>query len=330
MPRHELIPLDARDDWEHHLEGLPHGFHHTWDHAYAMHLSSGDPTFLYSFREGATRVVCPLVERRFGDYVDIATPSGLGGFTGTNVSSSFARHWLDFTSERQYVSGYIALHPLFAPPPLTENAATRNTLYVLDLTAGCEALSKQMDRNRRRQLRGWEQRAAEFTTDRGAIADFLAAHYEPFMRGVNSRELLLTTNALRFLCGSERCLVVGAPSRHELEAVYLFGATPFGGECLVNVATSSGRSHATDLLWWGIRTLGPMGVPALNLGGGVTEDDAIARSKQRFRARRLPLKVLREVYREDVYAKLCRDAGVEASRTADYFPAYRAATRPLS
>src|SRR3712207_2334138 len=77
------IPLAERDRWRVALEDVPHGFTHTWEHCHAMHLTFGAPTYLYRLDCDGVSVVCPFIERRSRGAVDVATPPGISGFTGT-------------------------------------------------------------------------------------------------------------------------------------------------------------------------------------------------------------------------------------------------------
>lgn len=326
MSERRCIPLEERDAWDGALQEIPHGFHHTWDFADAMHQTTGFRTFLYSFCSAEGRVACAIFEREVRDYVDIATPSGLSGFVGTGSWADFASDWCHFVRKQGYVSGYVGLHPLFDGRRFGTDPFQHNSIYVLDLRQGRDALLRRMDRNRSRQLGGWEGRANRFILDREAIGAFLSSAYEPFMLRVGARPPYLLSTALEGLCHSDRCIAVGVGSSRRLEAAYLFGATPYAADCLINVATDEGRKHATDLLWYGVNEYLQRKIPFLNLGGGAREDDSVARSKQRFRPQRLPLTALREIYRPKIYAELCRSAGVEARSAAEYFPAYRART----
>ena len=327
MARGELIPLDNREAWAKALSGIPHAFQHTAEYSHAMRLTSGYETFLYSFRDGATRLACPLVERDFRGYVDVATPSGLSGFVGTGSWADCACDWDELARERGWVTAYVGLHPMFEPPgfgPATHNG---NSIYVLRIDRGRDELLRRMDRNRRRELRGWDIRARDFVHDRAAISEFLVGSYGPFMKAIGARDPHLSPRTLDSLCRSELCLVVGAEHGGRLNAVFLFGKTAFGGESVISVATPEGRAHTTDLLWYGIMTLMAQGIPLLNLGGGVSEGDDIAKAKQRLRPERLPLRSLRQTFRNDTYDELCRLAGVDSGAVQSYFPAYRAPGR---
>jgi hypothetical protein len=104
MSQPELIPLAEQEAWAEALRGVPHGYHHTWEYAHAMHLTTGDPTFLYVLDDPAGRIACPLVERRRGGHLDVATPSGLSGFVGIRSWSEFSGRWAEFAHERGYVN----------------------------------------------------------------------------------------------------------------------------------------------------------------------------------------------------------------------------------
>jgi hypothetical protein len=121
-------------------------------------------------------------------------------------------------------------------------------------------------------------------------------------------------------------IMVGAGNGGTLESVAVFGHTPHAGDYLFNVSVPGGERHAVYLIWFAVERLRELGVPKLNLGGGVREGDDLAEFKRRFGAAELPLASLRQVYLPDVYERLCRDAGVSADR-GGWFPPYRAAGR---
>jgi hypothetical protein len=72
---------------------ITHGFGHTWGNCYAMSLTSGLKTFLYSLRKGyyANRCLC----RSWG--LNIVTPFGFFGFVG-NVAGDLVSvlYWIKF------------------------------------------------------------------------------------------------------------------------------------------------------------------------------------------------------------------------------------------
>ena len=318
----ERIPLEDGQRWSDALDQVPHSFYHRRDFALAMQIATRQSAFLLRIRDQDLDVVCVLVERSIGGYRDVATLSGLAGFAGTGTWHRLEGPWRDFVESSGYLTGYIGCHPLFAPADLEQAAAAHNSLYVVGFEGSLYDLQRRMDRNRRRELRGWRDRAVRFSTERDTAAAFLRQHYEPFMSASGVRPPYLSHEALDLLVHSEDTIVVGSRHNGKVNNVFLFGVSPHGGECVINVTCGEGKRRTTDLIWYGINVMHERGLPWLNLGGGAQEDDPIAQAKQRFRPQRYPLRALREVYRPTEYVAVCEER--DASAEADYFPAYRA------
>ena len=109
----------------------------------------------------------------------------------------------------------------------------------------------------------------------------------------------------------------------EVQAVCVFGYTPYVAEYLFGVSAPEGRRHSAALLWHGAMRLRSLGIPRLNLGGGIHRGDGVADFKRRFGAARRALGSLRQVYDPERFEELCRRAGVDPSDRAGYFPPYR-------
>jgi hypothetical protein len=330
MARQKCIPLDSPAEWKEALVGIRHAFSHTWENCYAMQLTTGFRTYLYSFEMGSVRIVCPIAEREFDGYIDIVTPYGFSGFVGNHDCPQFPYHWRQFVQERGYICGYIALNPIFETSTYFDlNEAYRsNILYFLDLTFGIDKLFANLDRNRKRELKDFEK--IPFVLDRNALINFFLEAYPHFLRRVQaSPATYFTTETLTSLFSLNNVTIVGAGTPHRIEAVYVFACTPYAGDCLFNVARPEGRHHATKLLWWGVNYLKSKGVPMLNLGGGVRENDSVAQSKERFGPIKLPFRALKQVYNHGIYEKLCRQRDVDAGERAGYFPGYRSPNLPV-
>lgn len=337
MSREELIPLSDPAGWRRALEGIPHGFGHTWESCRAM--ARGMPaatasTFLYCHQDGQHRVVCPLAERGEPGARDLVTPYGFNGFAGTGGGPAFQHRFRDLARRRGYVCGYVGLHPVltggdWAPP---EEVHVYNSVHVLDLTLPEEERIARLSENRRREIRAFEREGTallEGPEHRAALARFFLDHYEEFFRSRDaspiyhfSRETLLDLFAL------ENVLILGAAGPEGIEAVTVFGWTPYLADFLFNVSVPAGKRHSAALLWHGARRLRELGVPLLCLGGGIREGDGVARFKERFGGERRPLACLRQVYDPDRYAELCRRAGVSPEVGEGYFPPYRDPRRP--
>jgi hypothetical protein len=325
--REHYIPVTEADEWRAALKGVPHAFAHTVECCAAIQLTTGWPTFLYVAACAGGRVVCPLTERTYGGFVDVVTPYQFSGFSITGAFPDVARRWREFAERRGFVCAYIAQHPALTDPlPDADEVAVRNTLYLLDLTLSADELLRRFDRNRRRQLRHYATDSVALVVERETLGSFLVSNYSRFVTRVGAPAASrLADPTLARLARLPNVTIVGIEAAGRIEAVYLFGHTEWAGDCLLNVATAEGRRHATTLLWSGVLALKALQVPLLNLGGGPRQDDPVARSKERFRARGVPFRSRRQIFRRDVYEALCLDAGIEDPGRATYFPAYRSA-----
>ena len=327
MTSQRCIPLESSAEWKEALHGIKHAFAHTWENCYAMHLTTGFRTYLYCFETENVRVVCPIAEREFDGYIDIVTPYGFSGFVGNGHYPQFPLFWRQFVKERGYVCGYIALNPIFETSVyFNSNEAYRsNTLYFLDLTLSIDELFSKLDRNRKRELKDFNKHV--FVLDRDTLIDFFLETYPEFLRRVQAPPAsYFTMETLTTLCSLGNVTVVGAGTAEKNEAVYIFAHTPYAGDCLFNVAIPEGRRHATALLWWGVNHLKAKRVPLLNLGGGVRENDTIARSKERFGPIKLPFRPLKQIYDRRIYEELCQQRGADPDDRTGCFPAYRSLT----
>ncbi len=325
MGRHELIPLGDGERWTAALADVPHGHAHTHGFCRAVQLTSAARTHLYRYESGRARVVCALAERGAGGETDVTTPYGFGGFATSGDPSGFAAAWREFALEQGWVCGYVALNPAFADAAAfpAEEVQVHNRLYVLDLRGSPDRLWAGLSQNRRRQLRDWESVSGGLEVDRARLGRFLVDNVGEFMsrRGAGPAAAL-RPETVAAIADLDDVLMVGAGDG-ELESVAAFGHTPHAADYLFGVSRPGGERHSAHLIWWGVERLRALGVACLNLGGGIREGDDVAEFKRRFGAAERPLASLRQVYRADVYERLCAEAGVSPARSA-WFPPYRA------
>lgn len=324
-PMVRKIPLADRDGWRGALEGIPHGFGHTWESCAAVELTTGLPTFLYADETPGHRVVSPICERSFQGHLDVVTPYGLSGLAGAALQAGAGYdRWMAFARQQGYVCGYITVHPLFAPAEcasLPEYAA-HNDLYVLDLRAPQQALLDAMSQNPRRVLKAFERSDASLVDDRQALLAFLMENADEFMESKNfSGQSRLNARSLEALGHADNTLAIGVRIDGDIVAAALYGYSDFCADMSLVVIPPAGRGTMTALIWGGIQRLKGLGVALLNLGGGIRRDDGVAQFKERFGPRKCPLGALKQVYRPDIFNRLC-EAHV-AAPTA-FFPPYRA------
>lgn len=289
-----------------------------------MSASTGQRTELRVFDEGGARVVCPIAERSAGEHVDVVTPYGFSGFVGTGDDPRLSARFADLAEREGWVCAYLVLNPVLSSPTYFADAATsERDVFVFDLALHEDELFARLSENRRRQVRRADEDDGWLVTDRERLTDFFVAHYPDFMARRQAAEVYqLRPESLRALCDSEHALLLGAQRDGALQAVSLFGHTEYAADFLFNVSLPGEEVYSAPLIWAAVRELKARGVPTLNLGAGIREGDGVARFKERFGADRRPLRIVRQVYRPDVYRALCKQAGRDPEST-DYFPAYR-------
>jgi hypothetical protein len=326
-PPARAIPLGAHADWDAALRGVPHGIAHTREYCAAMAVAAGRPIELIAIDAPGGRALCPVTERRFAGAPDAVTPYGMSGFATAGDVPDLAARWRAFAEARGWVSAYIAQNPLLgdlAAFPASERHR-HNSVFALDLTVGEERLWAGLSTNRRRQLRGWPELREGLVTDRGRLTDFLVREYSGFMaRRAAGPAYRMDAAGLERLCAMPGAFLVGAGDGDRLEAASLFAATPDAGDFVFNVSAPGGERHSTALIWYAALRMREAGVPVINLGGGVRDDDRLAEFKRRFGARKLPLASLRQVFRAAAHRRLCAIAGADADRRDGFFPPYHA------
>lgn len=323
-----LIPLSDRNGWGRALEGIPHAFAHTWASCSAMHLTTGWPTFLWTWERGGSRAVCAVAERGRLGQVDVVTPFGFGGIVGIDVGPSVLESWSSFARERDYVCGYVGLNPVLAPEAChrSPDYVAYNDVYVLELHLGIDALSERLSRNRRRQLEVFERERPRLVDDQERLGEYFEGSVDAFLRAKDATSTYaFKKESWRRLLGTDGTLLLGVEEPGgKVVAVYLFAFTSYCGEALFAVSDPAGSAYSAALTWFGAVRLCERGVPLLNLGGGVRRGDGIARFKERFGAQCLPLGALRQVYRQEAYASLCRRVGADPADRSGFFPPYQA------
>ena len=323
MIKQYAVPVESSQEWKDALKGVPHAFGHTWEHCYAMYLTTRHPTYLYCYEEDDARIVCPIAEREYVGHTDILKPFGFSGFVGNADPARFRDHWSDFVRERGYVCGYLGLNPLFDLSSHFNPGDVHqyDTVHVLDLTMSLDALFSNLDRNRRRQLRHWDIVGKSLVFDRSELSDFFIGNYTEFIRQKNASSFYyFSDESLSFLTGLENVVLAGARESGRVVSVGLFAYTADAADALFYVTLPEGKKYYAALMWYGVTHLKSLGIPVLNLGGG---GEFGTTYKARFGCRPLPLKCLKQVYDRTVYDSLCRRVNADPEDMSGYFPGYR-------
>jgi hypothetical protein len=327
--KHRLIPLTDKESWQEALRGIPHGLAHTWDWCHAVEKTHGLPAYLYAFELDSVRIVSPIIERDFNGFVDITTPHGFSGFTGTGVCNEFAQMWVEFARTRNWVCGYFAQNPAFENAAYYSDLYPSHTIYQMDLSVDQATLWARLHRIRRRELRDWSSTKHLLIHDSAAVRQFILGNYHATLDRVHaSAASYLSIETVDSLLQLPNVFMAGAGTNGTIEAAQAFAYTPDLGECLFNIALETGKHHNTSLFWSGVERLQELHVPLLNMGGGMREGDSTALAKEKFGPAAVRSHCLKQVYQPAIYSTLCQSVGADPTDFRGYFPAFRAPALP--
>jgi hypothetical protein len=269
-------------------------------------------------------VVCPFSVREYAGREDLVTPYGFSGFVGAGDVDSFRHDWKDYAASNGYVCAYVQLNPFFDNARLFDptESHVQGSIHVVDLREPENVLFAQLSRNRRREVRA-AQPGVDLLIDDERAQRFFLEHYHACMRArAASPVYYFSDETLRGLFNSHGTFTIGVATGGVIDAVTMFGWTPSIGDSLFNVATESGRRQSALLTWEGMKRLKQLGVPVLNMGGGIRRDDGVAKFKERFGGIGLPLSCVKEIFDKEAYDELCRRAGLGSYHGTGFFPPY--------
>lgn len=320
----ELIPLDSPSRWKEALRGLNYSFSHSWENAF--YLNTGWPTYLYTFKAGDVKIVCPFSERSYNEYTDIVTPFGYSGFIGTHDYPDFQKYWKAFAQERGYVCGYIGLNPIFENYTLLneDEIYFNKTLYLLNITLSCDELYKNLHRDKKKQLRGYERTTNQITTDKALLKDFFLANYQTYFHQKKADSVYdFEQDTLSDLMDLDNVSMVGIVNKGRVEAAAINTFSNYLAEALLYVSLPGIKHHTMPILWHSIQTLKKENIRLFNIGGGIKEGDSLAQYKQRLGGHAAKFKCLKQIYDQEAFTMLCEQKKINPLHIEGYFPPYR-------
>ncbi len=316
-----LISLANAEDWETAVSRVSHGPAHTHWYNSALAASVEDKIVLFEYAAGENWAICPIVLRRYGESVDIATPYGFGGFATHGSCKGLPDEFRRLAIEQGWVCGYLALHPLFPHPFVaTEGLERGRTIYMLDLSSSEDLLLASMHETHRYELRKNSELLESINTEEHALARALPPLYAETLARVGASDAYRFSEAtLNTWLGSPGSLVlgIGEPPQAVVFCMY----TKDIADYFINASTNQGRRYTRILIWAAVRELKRRGVRYFNLGGGAREGDTLDAFKRRFGGTSLSAAVLKQVYLREQFTALCHQA--EGGERAGYFPPYR-------
>lgn len=327
-----LIPLEHADDWLAFIGGMPHGFGHRPEYSRAAATTSGLATALWAWRGPRGRACCPVSMRDApGGGLEILTPLGFAGFALEGETPELADVWMQDWRDRGAIAAYVQLSPMSPPgawrerlPALAASMQAGPDCWCWDLAPDPEQLLAGMAQKHRQLLRKWQREEVVVAWDQDELLERFNALYGEFLaRTPIGQAYRYAPAAIAAIARAPGAFFVGARGAGgEVEAVTLFLSAGEGAESFLNAATVAGRRHSRGLYWHGALRLRESGVRVLNLGGGVSADDALSEFKQRLGAQRRPTLVIKQVLDPVRYSDCCARAGVVEDR-AGYFPPWR-------
>ena len=325
MSRHRAPRLRWIDDestWDRFIDAVPHAVAHRYGYQRALGGMSGPPPALLVVEDRAMCVASPVLTRKWADTEDIYTPYGFSGFIGQGEVGRIRRVLTGLACER-WVAGYFQQHPVVGAATVSLHDGP--TTFVVDLDQGWDAVERGMSSRLRTKLRRWARTTTPIR-DRECLQRAFLDLYPLHTDRVNAASVYrFSSDALAALAALPEVRLYGAGT-DGIEAVVLFGATPFTADYLFGVSTVAGRSHSAGLIARALQDAAEDGIPRANLGGGIHGYDGVAEFKRRFGARPVRAPALSWVFAPETYDRLCRRAGVRVDDPA-YFPAYRAKLR---
>lgn len=327
MLQQSFISLENRAAWESHLQDIPHGPAHLWSYNAAIFESSHLPTFLYAASAQGFKAACSIAVREKFGKKDIVTPYGFGGFVSSGQYSNFADSWSHFISKEGFVCGYIAVHPLFGQKSFfnKQECSVSSHIYMLNLDQPLEAIQQQFAKVHRYELRQWQKSNVTIVTDKSRLINCFPLLYRQTLERVNAASVYhFSAETLMSVIESNNTIAVGAEMNNTIEAISLFIHSSFGAEYFLNAATENGRVHTRGLLWTGMELLKKLGIPILNLGGGIKPGDDLDNFKRRFGGVPYACNIVKQIYNRDFFEDICQKAGVFGQTKNAYFPPYYA------
>jgi hypothetical protein len=326
----EWIPLAESGRWRNALEGIEHGFAQLPEYSVAAARVTGHDAGLWTLHTPTGRAVCPVGKRPApGGGFDITTPLGFGGFAIVGDPVELASEWTGFWRAQGALAAYVQLSPALDAVNAGAALAGFDALlrpsrecWVWDIAREPEALAAGMHPKHRQLLHKWQREHAGLAWDRAELEPAFNRLYAQFLERQDvGRAYRYTADAIAVLASSPGALWVGArDAAGAIEAVTLFLWHGEQADSFLNAATPEGRWHSRGLYWEGALRLRRLGVRRMNLGGGVSDGDALSGFKQRLGASPVRSQALRQVLDPEGFAAACARAGKPVDATGRFPP----------
>lgn len=322
--RVESVSLGDEHEWSAAVNGVAHSIFQTWAYCTAIQKSQTGALEMLSMRTSNSGLVAIFVRRsKNGVDYDIYSPYGLGGLLlwggECRVIWEAFETWMQ---ENRIVTAFLMAHPGFESQK-DEHFVRFRSSYLLDLSTSEENLWTNLAISHKQELRKLlEDRRITITENKADIMKIFPRLYEDTLTRVGAGSAyFFTEGTLSELVNGTNSVVLGGKVNGVIRAVVLIVYSNSCAEYFINAADLEGRHLTRLLLWIAIKRLQSLRIPKFNLGGGVTEGDALEAFKKRFGGEKVLIPVYRKVVDVDRYSSLCEEYGVDANDSG-YFPPY--------
>lgn len=319
----EIFDLNQREDWNRSISGLNLSVYFTWEYASIIGDNYESSINLLKFCNESEGIILIFASRsKDGVYRDIFSPYGMDGihFWGKTSESIIdgLNHYLRLNN---IVTYYQLSHPSYQSSQVEFSPGDR-TIYVLDIQKSNESILKGFHENHRYEINKFKKNKFDLVEDREKISDSFIELYSQTLERVNASDTYyFTSDTLRRLVAGDISFPLGVSLDGKIQCVIVFLVKGEWAEYYINASTDFGRCATRFLIWEGIQLLKKIGVKYLNLGGGITEGDALAQFKKRFGGSEGKLRVSKQITFPEEYNRLCLENSVDGKKTS-YFPAY--------
>jgi hypothetical protein len=317
-----ILTTDQLERWNNTISSLPYSFEYTAQYAKAIELAHGNPVLLFAYENKTGITVIPFSTRQYDNTIDIYSPYGTYGILSSQPSQEWLPIWLEFVTSQRYVCSYLVVNPFFPPhidSSLSETMAPGNPIYTLDLSLSISALVDNLDENYRREITKLQQSSAQIITDKQQLTPIFLRLYAQFIQSINAKSIYhFSEAALLELIADENAVLIGIKNNETIEAVSLFLYSDWVCNFFLSAALENGRKYSRLILWEAINICKQKNIAYFNLGGGITQEDSLAKFKKRFGSKETRVSNLKQIYDGNLFSNLCEGKELKDN----FFPPY--------
>jgi hypothetical protein len=237
------------------------------------------------------------------DYYDAISPYGYGGPIG------------GIPALTGVVSEFVRCHPWECSIPDYLCVKTGEVAYI-DLTQTEDEIWHGFDKGCRSSVRQAEKRERTWSMS-GNVPVFFTVYYCRTMDRLNASPAYYFTPRFWEKLSACKPVTIGTRDAHALFFFHGNYATYF-----LSASDRKQQGSMNLILWTAIKEAKMLGCRIFNLGGGLHEGDSLSSFKRSFTPNVKPFYSYRKIHNPDIYAKLCKEKGIDPD-SPGFFPGYR-------